>query len=131
MQVVNNVLQVDQDSFADLDDDNSASAIILALETYVTALQLAGSGNISAVQSNVAVVAVTVPQESLKSGIGFANIPRGSVIDSLTEDDVSVFYEPNSIPVAEVKSSIQLPAAVLDYVTPGMNCIILNCFIIN
>ena len=121
MQVVNNVLQVDQESFDDLGDDNSASAIILALETYVTALQLAGSGNISAVQSNVAVVAVTVPKESLRSGLRFATISRGSGVDSLTEYNVTVFSGSNSTPVAGVVSeSITLPPAILSNVTSGM-----------
>ena len=120
MQVVNNVLQVDQDSFDDLGDDYSASAIILALETYVTALQLAGSGNISAVQSNVAVVAVTVTEESLMSGLWFATISRGSGVDSLTEYSFKVLGL-NSTPVGGVVSeSITLPPAILSNVTSGM-----------
>ena len=75
--------------------------------------------NITEIQDNIAVVAVVIPQQSLQTGLGFASITQGSGLGSLKTEDISIYYEPNSIPVAEVTSSILVPAAVLDYVTPG------------
>ncbi|XP_033647152.1 uncharacterized protein LOC117306763 isoform X2 [Asterias rubens] len=120
VEIVSNVQEVDQETFDNLGDDTSPSLIILALETYITALQMSDyPANITEIQDNIAVVAVVIPQQSLQTGLGFASITQGSGLGSLKTEDISIYYEPNSIPVAEVKSSILVPAAVLDYVTPG------------
>ncbi len=130
VEVVSNVQEVDQETFDNLGDDNSPSLIILALETYITALQMSGhADNITSIQDNLAVVAVVIPQQSLRNGLGFAAIPQGSGVGSLKTEDISIYYEPNSIPVAEVKSSILVPSAVLDYVTPGSETVPISFFL--
>ena len=114
--------------FDNLGNDTSPSLIIQALETYITALQMSDyPANITEIQDNIAVVAVVIPQQSLQTGLGFASITQGSGLGSLKTEDISIYYEPKSIPVAEVKSSILVPAAVLDYVTPG-TCILKMTF---
>ncbi|XP_033628133.1 hyalin-like isoform X2 [Asterias rubens] len=120
IEVVSNVQEVDQEMFDNLGNDTSPSLIIQAPETYITALQMSGNpANITEIQDNIAVMAVVIPQQSLQTGLGFASITQGSGLGSLKTEDISIYYEPNSIPVAEVTSSILVPAAVLDYVTPG------------
>ncbi|XP_071789474.1 adhesion G-protein coupled receptor G7-like [Asterias amurensis] len=120
IEVVSNVQEVDQETFDNLGNDTSPSLIIQALETYITALQMNYyPANITEIQDNIAVMAVVIPQQSLQTGLGFASITPGSGMGSLKTEDISIYYEPNSIPVAEVTSSILVPAAVLDYITPG------------
>ncbi|XP_038060762.1 uncharacterized protein LOC119731635 [Patiria miniata] len=123
VRVVNNILQVDDETYEDLGEDPSPSRIILALEGYITELQTSNAtGNLTAVHSDIAVVAIVVPQDSLQIGLGFAAVPQGSGQEGdspLTEDDVMVYFEPERIPIPDVKASITLPPEILDFVSPG------------
>ncbi|XP_022103941.1 uncharacterized protein LOC110986402 [Acanthaster planci] len=123
VRVVNNILQVDRETYEDLGEDTSPSRIIRALEDYITALQMSEvAGNLTVVESYVAVSAVLVPQDSLQLGLGFAAVPLSPSAepqDPLTDEDVVVYYVPSAVPVAEVKASIRLPPEILNFISGG------------
>ena len=121
VRVVNNILQVDEETYEALGEDTASSRIVLALEAYITALQASDAAdNLTAVESYVAVAAVLVPQDSLQLGLGFAAIPSDPSAepdDPLTDEDVVIYYEPSLIPVASVKAAIRLPPEILNFIS--------------
>ena len=113
--MVNNILQIDEDAFEGDDNANSPSRILLALDAYITALQLSGAGNFSEVQSSIAVRAITVPRDSLSDGLGFASLQ--GVSDELDESRISLFTGRDSS--LETEASIFLPGEILQYIPEG------------
>ncbi|XP_038054485.1 adhesion G-protein coupled receptor G6-like [Patiria miniata] len=118
VEIVNNVLQIDNETTLDeASRDNSPSRIVLALESFVTALHNSGAGNFTEVQSSVAVQALSLPRRALSNGLGFASSLNDSGTDDLTDNQISVFTEEDL--ELETEASIFLPAEILDSISKG------------
>ncbi|XP_022098829.1 adhesion G-protein coupled receptor G6-like isoform X2 [Acanthaster planci] len=116
--IVNNVLQIDRDAtFEEAASSNSPSRIVAALESFVSALHSNGVGNLTEVQSSLAVVALSIPRGSLSNGFGFGSSLPISGADSLTGDRISVFMDKDA--QLEAEASIFLPAEILYEVSEG------------
>ncbi|XP_038054484.1 uncharacterized protein LOC119726730 isoform X2 [Patiria miniata] len=118
IRTVNNVLQIDNETTLDeASRDNSPSRIVLALESFVTALHNSGAGNFTEVQSSVAVQALSLPRRALSNGLGFASSLGDPGTDDLTVNQTSVFTKED--PPMETEASIFLPAEILERISEG------------
>ncbi|XP_033647775.1 adhesion G-protein coupled receptor G4-like isoform X2 [Asterias rubens] len=121
VSILNDLLQFNHTVFDDLGESNITSQIILAMESYISALQKADMGNLTLVENSLAVVAVTVPREGLGYGLVFGSnsTDSGGDHDTLKPEDIFLLTDggrgQNPV-IDDAGISIQLPNAILKQV---------------
>ena len=134
VSILNDLLQFNHTVFDDLGESNITSQIILAMESYISALQKADMGNLTLVENSLAVVAVTVPREGLGYGLVFGSnsTDSGGDHDTLKPEDIFLLTDggrgQNPV-IDDAGISIQLPNAILKQVNSTGKESMIMCYV--
>lgn len=120
MRIVNNLIDVDEDTFEE--SMVNGGRVVAALAGQISNFQT-GTENYTKVLENVGVAAVKINPAVIGSSLAYVNVlpenERPSIDGDLREGKHRIFSDVRAIPVERTMTSIAVPSSVLESLMEG------------